>query len=182
MNINFGINFDGILKFNKSFWVKVGSWAVNQIRSDAQQGIFQTDEPVKKTYSKDYAELKENRMQTKVGTIKSGKNKGKAKFEKIKQFKGVSIVSTNTSFVDMTLTGDTLNSLEISAILPNGVQVAYKPRNIWKIVGNQRPGLNRRIVGLNKKNREALIKIVENQVSQAIKKDFVGKTTINIQM
>ena len=82
----------------------------------------------------------------------------------------------------MTLTGDTLNSLEISAILPNGVQVAYKPRNIWKIVGNQRPGLNRRIVGLNKKNREALIKIVENQVSQAIKKDFVGKTTININL
>ena len=182
MNINFGINFDGILKFNKSFWVKVGSWAVNQIRSDAQQGIFQTDEPVKKTYSKDYAELKENRMQTKVGTIKSGKNKGKAKFEKIKQFKGVSIVSTNTSFVDMTVTGQTLRGLKITETMPNGVQVAFNIRDLWKIVGNQKPGLNRRLVGLNKKNMNKLAEMTDNEIRQMIGKNWTGKTTINIQM
>ena len=177
MNINFGINFDGILKFNKGFWVKVGSWAVNQIRSDAQQGIFQTDEPVKTTYSKQYAELKANRMQTQGKDVK-----GKSKPEKVKSLKGVSIVSSNTSFVDMTLTGQTLRGLKITETTPNGVQVSFNIRDLWKIVGNQKPGLNRRIVGLNKKNREALIKIEDNQVSQAIKKDFVGKTTININL
>jgi len=177
VNINFGINFDGLLRFKREFWVLIGEWVSNTIRADARKGIYQTDEPVKTTYSPQYAKLKANGMQEQTTNAK-----GKTKSEKVKSLKGVSIVSRNTSFVDMTLTGDTLNSLEISAILPNGVQVAYKPRNIWKIVGNQRPGLNRRIVGLNKKNREALIKIVENQVSQAIKKDFVGKTTININL
>jgi len=182
VNINFGINFDGIIKFNKSFWVKVGSWAVNQIRADAQQGIFQTDEPVKKTYSLDYAELKEQRMQKKVGTIKSGKNKGKTKFEKIKQYKGVSIVSTNTSFVDMTLTGQTLRGLKITETMPNGVQVSFNIRDLWKIVGNQKPGLNRRLVGLNKKNMKRLQELFINEVATQVAKNFVGKTVLNFKL
>ena len=177
MNINFGINFDGILNFNKSFWVKVGSWAVNQIRSDAQQGIFQTDEPVKTTYSKQYAELKANRMQT------QGKNaKGKTKPEKVSSLKGVSIVSTNTTFVDMTLTGQTLRGLKITETTPNGVQVAFNIRDLWKIVGNQKPGLNRRLVGLNKKNMNKLAEMTDNEIRQMIGKNWTGKTTINIQM
>ena len=177
MNINFGINFDGLLRFKKEFWVLIGEWVSNTIRADARKGIYQTDEPVKTTYSKQYAKLKANGMQEQTTNAK-----GKIKSEKVKSLQGVSIVSRNTSFVDMTLTGDTLNSLEISAILPNGVQVAYKPRNIWKIVGNQRPGLNRRIVGLNKKNQNELMNIVDNQVSQAVGKNWTGKTVIEIRM
>lgn len=177
MNINFGINFDGILKFNKGFWVKVGSWVVNQIRSDAQQGIFQTDEAVKTTYSKQYAELKANRMQT------QGKDaKGKSKPEKVKSLKGVSIVSTNTSFVDMTLTGQTLRGLKVTETMPDGVQVAFNIRDLWKIVGNQKPGLNRRLVGLNNKNMKRLQELFINEVATQVAKNFVGKTVLNFKL
>jgi len=134
MNINFGINFDGILKFNKGFWVKVGSWAVNQIRSDAQQGIFQTDEPVKTTYSKQYAELKANRMQTQGKDVK-----GKSKPEKVKSLKGVSIVSSNTSFVDMTLTGQTLRGLKITEQLQTGCKYLLTFVTSGKLWGTKSP-------------------------------------------
>jgi len=195
LNINFGINFDGILKFNKSFWVKVGSWAVNQIRSDAQQGIFQTDEPVKKTYSTEYAQLKERRFTHNTkrryvvneGGMEYGskdvfRKKDGRKGERYEQFKGVSIVSTNTSFVDMTVTGQTLRGLKITETTPNGVQVSFNIRDLWKIVGNQKPGLNRRLVGLNNKNMKRLQELFINEVATQVAKNFVGKTVLNFKL
>ena len=177
MNINFGINFDGLLRFKREFWVLIGEWVSNTIRADARKGIYQTDEPVKTTYSPQYAKLKANGMQEQTTNAK-----GKTKSEKVKSLKGVSIVSTNTSFVDMTVTGQTLRGLKITETMPNGVQVSFNIRDLWKIVGNQKPGLNRRLVGLNNKNMKRLQELFINEVATQVAKNFVGKTVLNFKL
>ena len=179
---SFNFRIDEAIKFSNTFWKSVGSWIVNKIRADAGQGVFQTDQPHKKTYSKDYADLKENRMKKAVGTIQSGKNKGKVKREKMEQYKGVSIASTNTSFVDMTLTGQTLRGLHVKDSTVSSVTLSFRPEDVKKIVGNQRPGLNRRLVGLNRKNQEHVHKLVKAEIARQLKKSIAGKTTINIKL
>ena len=179
---NFNFRIDEAIKFPVAFWKSVGSWIVNKIRADAGQGVFQTDQPHKKTYSKDYADIKENRMKKAVGTIQSGKNKGKVKREKMEQYKGVSIASTNTSFVDMTLTGQTLRGLHVKDSTVSSVTLSFRPEDVKKIVGNQRPGLNRRLVGLNRKNQEHVHKLVKAEIARQLKKSIAGKTTININL
>jgi len=179
---NFNFNLDRAMKFPVVFWKSLGTWIANKIRADAGQGVFQTDQPHKKTYSPAYAELKENRMKKVTGTIQSGKNKGKAKREKMTAYKGVSITSTNTSFVDMTLTGQTLRGLHIKETTSNGVILSFRPEDVKKIIGNQRPHLNRRLVGLNAKNRAKVREMVLNEIKRQITKQIVGKQTININM
>lgn len=174
MQINLGIQFDKLLKFNRNFWLQVGSWVVNTIRADAGQGVFQTDEPYKKTYSKQYAALKSNRMKPPLKNGKPGKT--------LKEYEGVSITSNNTAFVDMTLTGKTLQGLAIKKADDKGVLVSYQPRDLWKIVGNQKPGLNRRLVGLNKKNQTELEKQIGQFIEKNIKQTFTGKVTIDIKI
>ena len=203
MNINFGINFDGILKFNKSFWVKVGSWAIKEIRADAKAGIFQTDEWWDAYYTNSYRDLKNNDFRYKttkryeresddlsysagLGTTKGGRNvyrvkDGKAG-QRIKQYEGVSIVNKDGSKVTMIVTGQTLQGLKITATLNNGVQIAYNVRDINKILGNQKPGLNRRLVGLNNKNMKRLQELFINEVATQVAKNFVGKTVLNFKL
>ena len=72
---NIVFNLDKAVKFTKPFWNKVGQWIVNKIRADAGQGVFQTDDPWKKTYSPDYADLKEHKMSQITGYTKKGKAK-----------------------------------------------------------------------------------------------------------
>lgn len=198
MDINFNINFDRLVKFSTSFWIKVGSFVVRRIREDAGRGVFQTDEPVKKTYSKDYAELKERRFRAKTkNRYKNlyGGESGKKILERVKiangrkgerleQYKGVSIVSTNTSFVDMTATGQTLRGLHVveGSVTEKGVSVAFHPRDIDKIVGNQKPGLNRRLVGLNKRNVTKIQEMIITDIQDKVAKEIVGRTTINIKI
>lgn len=174
MQINLGIQFDKVLKFNRNFWVMVGSWVANTIRADAKVGVFQTDEAWKKTYSKQYAQLKRNRMKPPLKNGKPGKT--------LKTYEGVSITSDNTSFVDMTLTGQTLRDLKIKKADDKGVTVGFEPRDIWKIVGNQKPGLNRRLVGLNQKNQDELQTKISKYIETNIKQAFTGKVTINIKL
>lgn len=180
MDINFNINFDRIVKFSRAFWIKVGSLVVRKIREDAGQGVFQTDEPYKRTYSKRYAELKANRMKAQTGKNSNGKPIQK----RSKDLEGVSITSTNTAFVDMTLTGQTLRGLHVveGSVTEKGVSVAYHPRDVMKIVGNQKPGLNRRLVGLNKANADHIRDMLIEEIEKGIKQDFVGKVTIDIKI
>ena len=197
MNINFNLNFDRLVKFNEAFWKKLGSAVITWIRTDAGQGVFQTDEPHKKTYNTDYARLKERRF--KAVTKRRYKNvdggmeyagqgvervriKDGRKGQRLGQYQGVSIVSTNTSFVDMTVSGQTLRGLHIADSTPKSVTLSYQPRDLWKIVGNQRPGLNRRLVGLRAKNFNKLKDMFMQDISNKIIKDIVGRTTINIKI
>ena len=175
---NIVLNLDKAVKFSKPFWSKVGQWIVNKIRADAGQGVFQTDDPWKKTYSPEYAELKENKMSQITGYTK----KGKAKRTRLEPYKGVSITSTNTSFVDMTLTGQTLRGLKVRVVTENGTTLAFELRDADKIIGNQRPHLNRRLVGLNKKNRTKVRDMVIDEMKRQVKKQLLGKQTINFNI
>jgi len=154
----------------QNFWKMIGTEAINRTRKDAGQGIFQTDEPWKKTYSIEYAERKERGFREPVQT-KTKTGKVKTKMVREEAYKGVSIVSRNTSFVDMTVTGQTLRGMKVAGLMPNGVTITFELKDAEKIVGNQRPGLNRRLVGLNKKNKDELGKMIRT----AIDKNILGK-------
>jgi len=195
MNINFNINFDRIVRFTQRFWIKVGSELVKRIRADAGQGKFQTDEPVKTTYSLGYARLKERRFKhttkrryaVNQGGMEYGKKdvfrkKNGRKGERYEAYKGVSIASTNTSFVDMTVTGQTLRGLHVKESSNKNVLLSYQEKDAMKIIGNQERGLNRRLVGLNRKNQKVVEEMIIDAIQEAIIKEVVGKTTININM
>lgn len=196
-NFNFNLDLDQAIIIPKAFWTSLGTWIANTIRAEAQQGIFQTDEPYKKDYNVDYARLKERRFTYKTknryvinegGMEYAGQGKERVKIkngrkgQRLKQFEGVSISSTNTSFVDMTATGQTLRSLKILEVTNNGVTLTFNPRDIWKIIGNQKPGLNRRLVGLRRKNREKVRDMIVEKIQDQLIKKIVGKTTINIKL
>jgi len=182
MAYNFNINFDSIIRLPANFWKGLGSWIVNTIRKEAGQGIFQTDEAHKKTYSKAYAELKENDFRPKqINASKSGNTSNK-KADRLKQYQGVSIASRNTSFVDMTASGRTLRGLHVKDVFPNGVTLSFKPEDAMKIAGNQRPGLNRRLVGLRQKNREKVRDAIVEGINSELNKNRGQKTVININI
>jgi len=195
MNINFNINFDRIVRFSQRFWIKVGSELVKRIRADAGQGKFQTDEPHKATYSPGYARLKERRFKhatkrryaVNQGGMEYGqkevfRKKNGRKGERYSAYKGVSIVSTNTSFVDMTVTGQTLRGLHVKESSNKNVLLSYQTKDAAKIIGNQERGLNRRLVGLNRKNQKVVEEMIISAIQEAVVKEIVGKTTININM
>lgn len=172
---NFNFRIDEAIKFPVAFWKSVGSWIVNKIRADAGQGVFQTDQPHKKTYSTAYARLKERGFRK----LPTGKKK---QGDRIASYQGVSVASTNTSFVDMTATGQTLRGLHVKDSTVSSVTLSFRPEDVKKIVGNQRPGLNRRLVGLNRKNQEHVHKLVKAEIARQLKKSIAGKTTINIKL
>ena len=196
MNINFNINFDRIVRFTQRFWIKVGSELVKRIRADAGQGKFQTDEPVKTTYSLGYARLKERRFKHATKRryiVEQGdgmsytqksmlRKRDGRKGERYSAYKGVSIASTNTSFVDMTVTGQTLRGLHVKESSNKNVLLSYQAKDAMKIIGNQERGLNRRLVGLNRKNQKVVEEMIIDAIQEAIIKEVVGKTTININM
>ena len=117
-----------------------------------------------------------------MGEITGNTKKGKAKRTRMEAYKGVSITSTNTSFVDMTLTGQTLRGLKVRVVTENGTTLAFELRDADKIIGNQRPHLNRRLVGLNKKNQTTVRDMVIDEMNRQVKKQLPGKQTINFNI
>ncbi len=74
--------------------------------------------------------------------------------KKIKAYEGVSVKETNTSVVNMRVTGHTLDGLKIRGNpTDKGVIIGYDTKDVKKIIGNKEK-YNRDLVGLNTKNRE----------------------------
>ncbi|MBW7889567.1 MAG: hypothetical protein LC115_08185 [Bacteroidia bacterium] len=167
----------GVLSIPKRFWIKLGQWIINTVRRETQQGIMQTDEPWKATYSQKYKELKANNFRVPGKT-----KKGKPTMVRMAQYRGVSIASTNTAYVDMTATGQTLRGFQIVETTENSVVLSYAAADIWKIIGNQKPGLNRRIVGLRAANRDAVTDMFVEMVTDETIKKIVGKKEIRIKL
>ena len=100
--------------------------------------------------------------------------------QKLKAYKGVAIVSNNTAFVDMTLTGKTLRGLKPKEAKDFSVILAFNPEDTQKVLGNRDNGYN--LVGLNDKN----IRIVKNEIvkkfEQNIKRDLLKTLKIEVRV
>jgi len=94
-------------------WKDIGDHAANKVREYVRGGIL------KGKYSKDYAEAKASR--------KAGP-------------KGASISSTQTSFVDLTLTGKMLGELKRTKVGKDFVQIGLSGVNAAKAESNARRG------------------------------------------
>lgn len=164
-----------IIKLTKSFWNKTGQLAAQWIRADAEKGKFQTPtgKSIKDFYNKAYAKYKANRME-RFTTTKNGK-----KGQKINAYYGRSTTGTQTSKVDMRVTGDLLDSLKVKDSNNTSVKVGFEGTkdNIGKLRGALE--YQRLLVGLNddninkvkgliisefEKNKKALPKVINIKI------------------
>jgi len=203
MNIlAFHILSTNLLKFTPERWKKVSRKIVFLVRDDARKGIFQnsTGVPDKAYYNKQYAELKGNRFKRKtydkgrgknskrITATKLGKNKrdeGFAYTNKNKMLKsktygsGWRVKNSDTSVVNMKLTGATLDSFKEQEDKSNNyITMGFDATHTDKIQGNARAGLGRQLVGLNDKNILEIKKIIIQGLKENLSK--LSNEEINI--
>lgn len=104
-------------------------------------------------------------------------NGPKRKHNKGTLLKGVSsVISNETAFVNMTLTGKMAEGLHIESVKENEVVMSYLSKDAGKIIGNQ--ALGREVVGLNKDNIEIVGDMIFKEMSKNI--DDWAREDINI--
>ena len=151
-----------------SIMSKIGLKEKELIRKDSLEGIGQDGRKWGIYLSQTYVKYKSNWMNR--FTDKRG-NKG----TKLKTYQGQAIVSNQTSFVNMTLTGQMANGLHIESVKDNEVTMSYLPKDAGKIIGNE--DLGRVVVGLNDKNQEIIkdeiIKYLNKNIDEWAREDIV---------
>ena len=148
-----------IPKVNNSFMKTLAQIAIDEIQYDASRGQFQNGNSGMQYKSSPYKTYKRNGM---VGT-RTGK--------KLKAYQGQS-TDTNTSFVNMKLTGRTLRGMRAGS-MKNTAVISYDKGEI--VLGNQKRGYD--IYDLTPSNKEVIVRDLEKLYSKRIKK-YVSKTTI----
>lgn len=194
------ITLDKIFSRLQSKWKRIGQLAIQWIREDARDGMFQNG--VGDTYrSEQYKKYKRNDMRrytTGAGQIFSDKSgyffgttyfrnkkaktrKGKTYTtgERLSEYKGVSISSRETSFVNMILTGELFRGLKVRSIDNSGVTIGYESKDAGKILGNQKYG--RQIVGLRDENIKKVKDELVKGLSEELKKELKD-ININIHL
>lgn len=164
------LGLDKLLSFTQSFWLKLGREIATVVRQDFQSGIMQNDTQGHRYKSEQYKRYKANQMRT-----YSKVNKGK----RLKAYYGLPIVSTQTGFVDMTLTGRLSKGLRPISATNNSVLMGYMPEDTGKILGNQKHGYD--VVGLNTKN----INFVKDKIIEeltVLERQIPNNITINISI
>ena len=158
-------------------WRKVGAYANSLIQNDMTAGKFQNgksnlqyiNQQYKKYKAAGFKHLKYKQSIANPetgGLIKSKKVAGKRK-QKLFGMHGKAIESTNTAFVDMTLTGKLKKSLEIIRNIPNGIECGFTRENAVKIIqGNNR--YSRQVVGLSEENVEKVKVFIDNLVFEKL--------------
>ena len=172
-------------------WKEVGAYANKLIQNDMTAGKFQNDRSNLQYRSQQYKKYKANAMQlqkyrqSRLVNPETGKvlRNMKKKTEKSKgrlfNYYGKQIESTNTAFVDMTLTGTLKKSLRVVRSWASGVESGYESGNsaVGKIVGNRRYG--REVLGLSTENIKKVKDFIQEIMRRHIK-DF--NQAINIEV
>ena len=180
-------------KLTTTFWKSIGALVLREVRKDTKAGLFQNNLSKLRYKSLQYVKYKANQMRrlTTGGKLKDfdpsfdypgkrlyGKKTATTKGKRVSGFTGKKIASTNVSFVDMTLTGETMAGFHVKTVDQQSVTMAFNPPDTDKILGNQKHGYD--IVGLNDKNRM----LVKNEIMKEIglsAKDH-KKITINVRL
>ena len=112
-----------------------------------------------------------------IGKTKKGyKNKNK----RIDGYEGVSISSTETSFVNLELTGKLKQGLKIKETTDDSVTLSYRQEDIGKILGAE--SLGRSIVGLNDKNKDLAVEMIKQELSKKGYKKFSFELKVNVNL
>lgn len=148
-----------IPKVTNSFMRTLAQLAIDEIQHDASNGKFQNGAKGKQYKSKAYKRYKRNSM--------TGFRTGK----KLKGF-GNQSTDTQTSFVNMKLTGRTLRGMRANSSKGTAI-ITYDRGEI--VLGNRKRGYD--IYDLSNENKEVVLKDLEKLYSQRIKK-YVSKDII----
>ena len=148
-----------IPKVTNSFMKTLAQLAIDEIQHDASRGKFQNGARNKRYTSDTYKKYKRNSM--------TGFRTGK----KLKAFRNQS-TDTETSFVNMKLTGRTLRGMRASSSKGTAI-ITYDRGEIG--LGNRKRGYD--IYDLSNENKEVILKDLENLYSKRIKK-YVSKDII----
>lgn len=179
---------DKIVRFTPKFWLKVGGLIPAWIYADCKIGLMQNNGKGYHYKSEQYKKYKANGMRrfTKgkasdsgafFNNPKAGKSKktGFTTGGRLSSLKGIPIDSTNTSFVDMILTGRTVKSLKPKTSDEVSVTMAYPPDKAGIVLGNKRRGYN--IVGLNNQNIKKVRQLIIKQLDDN-QKAMLGKKMV----
>lgn len=172
-------NITGVLLLTADFWKKLGVGSNNcikfWIKEDASKGIMQNNTSGYQ-YSEQYAKYKANDMRRfTVDYIKKNGKTGRKPGEgkrlgsstgKIGYATGS--LSNETAFVNMRLTGATLDGLDAKTSDENSVTMAFNSADTQKLLGCRELGYD--IIGLNTENTEK----ARQRIIEAYKKN-VGK-------
>ena len=152
------MRIDKVVKPNSKAMRKLAQDAIDKIILDASEGKFQNNNSGYRYKSDTYKKYKANSMQGRNG--------------KLKAFKGQS-TDTNTSFVNMRLTGRTLRGMRASAKTDTAI-IAYDRGEI--VLGNQKRGYD--IYDLSNKNQKFIAERFGKELLDRNIKKYVSKTTI----
>ncbi|OGU83148.1 MAG: hypothetical protein A2W11_13105 [Ignavibacteria bacterium RBG_16_35_7] len=188
-------NLTNILKLKTSDWSRMLKLCIQWIQADFKVGKMQDGKSNLQYLSEQYKKYKASGMRrlTKSGKAKAfdpsgdyrgnrlyGKRKATAKGRRVSGFYAKSIESTNTAFVDMTLTGNLKKGLHVKAVTEQGGTIGYEPSDAKKLEGNRRYG--REVVGLNEENQEKLkkeiIEIFQKNAQTILVKDVKIQITL----
>lgn len=173
-----------IFKLNPKIWLKLGELVSGWVNTDALAGIMQNNTSGHQYKSRQYVKYKSNRMErfTDKTYKKSTKNISAGsttrKGTKLEHYRSVPIASSDTSKVNMTLTGRTLNALSPKTSDESSVTMSFKGIDPRIILGNQLRGYD--ITGLNDKNKVKTLDYLTKHFDDNIKKQIKGKIVINI--
>jgi len=146
-----------VILFSQQFMEEMGQITVGRIKSDANDGKFQNNKSKLKYKSLEY---------------KARKKAGKA--IPLKKKKNVS-ADTQTSFVNMRLSGDTLNRMQ-SVVTNKGFDITYSNGEI--VLGNANRGYD--LYGLSNKNFAFLANQMEGELQRKIRLYEADDIEINL--
>lgn len=158
-----------ILNFKPSFWKELMLALALRIKGDAKKGIMQNNTQGNRYRSRQYVDYKSRFMQ------------GKRLTRKVKPYNAKSVISNQTSFVDMHLTGDMFDGLLSSPQADAdgfGGTIGYAPQDAGKVLGNQARGYD--VLGVSTKNGDWVMNEILETIDENIRKDFAKDITINV--
>jgi phosphoribosylformylglycinamidine (FGAM) synthase-like enzyme len=165
------ISLDIKKRFTKAFWIELSENIIERIWDDAKQGKFQNGLSALKYKSESYKDYKSRYMQ------------GKRLTRKIKPYDAVSVISNETKFVNMILTGGLKSAQTYETYSDNlGTKIYFDEKEKSNaeaiLLGNESHG--RVISALSKENQDYVFDEILSQVDEAIRKDFAKNITITL--
>jgi len=152
------MRLDQVVKPNSKVMTKLAQDAIDKITLDASKGKFQNDRSGYSYKSDTYRKYKANSMRGKNGKLKAFANQS---------------TDTQTSFVNMKLTGRTLRGMRGSGKTDTAI-ITYDRGEI--VLGNQKRGYD--IYDLSNKNKEFIADRFGKELLDRNIKKYVSKTTI----
>jgi hypothetical protein len=172
-----------------SFWKKEAQKVKAWIYEDALQGKLQGDPQVQRYKSASYVRYKANGMRRVTfdtnstrqsgSKLKKSGDKFKSGNERLKGYSGGNY-NTDTSSVNMILSGKTIMGLRASQVDDDGVTMSYPAESKDAIRGNE--ALGRNIRTLSTERQEMLKDLISTELTGSVNKILNKRITIDLKI